>query len=142
MSLIIQRIKKAKFNLLKEALPISSKSSTQLTKTLAGLMQSSISLRMKSIPSGATNIGVRVRIFGDDNRKIGDFVYDLTAEVHRALSSTGYTGKTIKRDSDISRMKNIETIQVTPVLDLNNPKAKVFFSQNYLERMLKLKKEM
>ena len=39
--------------------------------------------------------------------QINDNVYDLTPEIYKALSYTGYTGKTMKNENDILMMNNI-----------------------------------
>ena len=48
---------------------------------------------------------------GTNTIKINNIVYDLTTEIHRALSSTGYDGKNTKQESDFillnNNMKNI-----------------------------------
>ena len=51
--------------------------------------------------------GIPVLIFGGDSMKIKDNVYEITPEIHKALSSTGYTGKTMTSENDILMMNNI-----------------------------------
>ena len=51
-----------------------------------------------------------VLIFGGDSWKTGDNVYEVTPEIHKihkALSSTGYTGETMKNENHILTMINI-----------------------------------
>ena len=45
-------------------------------------------------------------ILGDDSWKTGDNVYEIPPEIHKALSSTGYTGETMKNENDILLMNN------------------------------------
>ena len=40
--------------------------------------------------------------------KIRDSAFNKTPETHSALSSTGYTGETMRKDSDLSPMNNFE----------------------------------
>ena len=79
-----------------------------MTKTLGRLMSSSNSLRIKPSPYGATNLGVPIITLGGDRIQIKDNIYDLTPEIYKALSYTGYTGNTMKDDADILMMKNIK----------------------------------
>ena len=44
---------------------------------------------------------VPIRTMGSVVMKLGDKEYDSNPEIHKALSSTGCTGKTMKKDSDI-----------------------------------------
>ena len=89
------------------ALPNSSIFSDQMTKTLGRLMSSANSLKIKSTPSGATILGVPFNTFGGDRIQIKDNIYDLTPEIYKALSYTGYDGKTMKKENDILMLNNI-----------------------------------
>ena len=89
------------------ALPNSSMFSDQMTKTLGRLMSSSNSLKIKSTPSGATILGVPIYALGGDRLQIKDNVYDLTPEIYKALSYTGYTGENLKNENDILMLYNI-----------------------------------
>ena len=89
------------------ALPNSSMFSDQMTKTLRRLMSSLNSLKIKASPSGPTILGVPINTLGGDRIQIKDNIYDLTPEIYKALSDTGYTGKTMKNESDILMMDNI-----------------------------------
>ena len=51
--------------------------------------------------SGATINGVPVYTMGSNLIKANDNVYDLTDEIHKALSSTGYSDETMKKESDL-----------------------------------------
>ena len=61
---------------------------------------------MKLTPSGLTIIGVPVYTMGSNLIKGNDNVYDLTDEIHKALSSTGYSDKTMKKESDLCLNNN------------------------------------
>ena len=69
-------------------------------------MTSSHSLINKSTPTGATIDGVPIYTIGSNPIKISDNVYDSTPQIHKALLSTGYTGKFMKKLTDFSMMKN------------------------------------
>ena len=83
------------------ALPNSSMFSDQMTKILGRLMSSANSLKIKSTPSGATILGVPINTLGGDRIQIKDNIYDLTPEIYKVLSYTGYTGNTMKNEADI-----------------------------------------
>ena len=78
-----------------------------MTKTLGSLMSSSNSLRIKA-SSGPTILGVPIYTLGGDKLRIGDNDYELTPEFYKALSYTGYTGKTMKNENDFLMMDNIK----------------------------------
>ena len=89
------------------ALPNSSIFSESMSKTLGRLMCSLDSLKKKPSPSGATILGVPIYTLGGDKLRIRDNVYELTPEIYKALSDTGYTGKNMKNENDILMMYNI-----------------------------------
>ena len=89
------------------ALPNSSMFSDQMTKTLGRLMSSLNSLKIIASTSGPTILGVPIYTLGGDRIQIKDNIYDLTPEIYKALSDTGYTGKTMRSESDILMMNNI-----------------------------------
>ena len=89
------------------ALPNSSIFSGLMTKTLGRLMFNANSLRIKSSPSGASSLGVPIYTPGGDPLRIRDNDYELTPEICKALSCTGYTGKTMKNENYILLMYNI-----------------------------------
>ena len=74
---------------------------------LGSLMSSSNSLKMKSSHSGATILGVPINTLAGDKLRIRDNDYELTPEVSKALSYTGYTVKTMRNEDDILMMYNI-----------------------------------
>ena len=92
-----------------KALANSSMFSDQMTKTLGRLMSSSNSLKIPQSTSGATILGVPINTLGGDRIQIKDNIYDLTPEIYKALSYTGYTGNTMKNKADILMMKNIKS---------------------------------
>ena len=65
------------------------------------------SLKIKHSPSGATVLGVPIITLGGDKLRIRGNDYELTPEIYKALSYTGYTGNTMKKESDILMMNNI-----------------------------------
>ena len=89
------------------ALPNSSMFSEQMTKILGRLMSSLNSLKIIASPSGPTILGIPFYTLGGDRMQIKDNIYDLTPEIYKALSDTGYTGKTMKNENDILMMINI-----------------------------------
>ena len=89
------------------ALPNSSIFSDLMTKTLGLLMSSPNSLRIKPSPSGPTILGVPIYTLGGDKLRIRDNDYELTPEIYKALSYTGYTGETMNNEKDILMMNNI-----------------------------------
>ena len=61
-------------------------------------MKSRNSLRIEQDETGKANLlGVFFQILVGDKIKLRDNVFELTDEIHKALSSTGYTGKNMKR---------------------------------------------
>ena len=89
------------------ALPNSSIFSDLRTKTLRNLMSVSYSLKIISSPSGATIFGVPIYTLGGDKLRKRDNDYEKTPKIHKALSYTGYTSKTMKNENDILMMNNI-----------------------------------
>ena len=81
--------------------------SDKMTKTLGRLMSSANSLKIKASPSGPTILGVPIYTLGGDRIQIKDNIYDLTPEIYKALSYTGYDGKTMKNENDILMLNNI-----------------------------------
>ena len=111
------------------ALPNSSIFSDQMTKTLGRLMSSANSLKIKSTPSGATILGVPINTLGGDRIQIRDNVYDLTPEIYKTLSYTGYTGKNLKNENDILMLyKIVSDIGYTGIGDIKS-KRKIFLTE-------------
>ena len=120
------------------ALPNSSIFSDQMTKTLGRLMSSANSLKINSTPSGATILGVPIITLGGDRIQIKDNIYDLTPEIYKALSFTGYEGKNLKNDNDILMLYNIiNDLGYTGIGD-NKSKRKTFL----IEKLPKLVEEI
>ena len=90
-----------------KALPNSSNFSDLMTKSLGSLMSSANSLRIKPSPSGASIPGVPINTLGGDKLRIRDNDYEITPEIYKAVSYTGYTGKCMKNETDILIMNNI-----------------------------------
>ena len=111
------------------ALPNSSIFSDQMTKTLGRLMSSANSLKITSSPSGASILGVPIYTLGGDRLEIKDNVYDLTPEMYKALSYTGYTGENLKNENDILMLYNlVRDIGYTGIGD-NKSKRKLFLTE-------------
>ena len=111
------------------ALPNSSIFSDQMTKTLGRLMSSANSLKINSTPSGATILGVPIFTLGGDRIQIKDNVYDLTSEIYKTLSYTGYEGKNLKNENDILMLYNIiNDLGYTGIGD-NKSKRKLFLTE-------------
>ena len=111
------------------ALPNSSIFSDQMTKTLGRLMSSANSLKITSSPSGASILGVPVYTLGGDRIQIKDNIYDLTPEIYKALSYTGYTGENLKNENDILMLYNIVSdIGYTGTGDIKS-KRKIFLTE-------------
>ena len=90
-------------------------------------MSSSSSLKIKSSPSGATILGVPIYTLGGDKLRIRDNVYELTPEIYKALSYTGYTGKSMQNENDISMLNNIiGDLGYTVVGDRDSKRKRIF----------------
>ena len=115
------------------ALPNSSMFSDQMTKTLGRLMSSANSLKIIATPSGPTILGVPIFTLGGDRIQIKDNVYDLTPEIYKALSYTGYEGKTMKNENDILMLNNIiRDLGYTGIGDIKS-KRKIFLTEKLPE---------
>ena len=109
-------------------LPNSSIFSDLLTKTLGRLMCRANSLRIKSSRSGASILGVPLNTMGGDRIQMNDIIYDITREVHKALSSTTYNGKTMKIENDILTMNNMINDLGYTVIGDKKSNRKTFFT--------------
>ena len=81
-----------------QALPNISVFSELMTETLGSVFTSSSSLDMKSFPSGERSNGVPIYTMGGATIRIFENVYELTPEIRKALSSTAYTGRSLKKN--------------------------------------------
>ena len=64
---------------------------------------------------------------GGDSWKIGDNVYEITPEIHKALSSTLYTGEIMKNENDILMLNNIlRDVKYTGVGDRQSNRKNFF----------------
>ena len=90
-----------------KALPNSSIFNESMAKTLGRLMSSPNCLQIKASSSGPTTLEVPIYTLGGDKLRIRGNDYDLIPEIYKALSFTGYTGKSMKNASDILMMKII-----------------------------------
>ena len=112
-----------------KALPNSLIFSDSMREMIGSLMRSKNSLRFTQDESrGANILGVPIQISGTDTKKINEKIYELTPEIYKALSDTGYTGKTMKNEIDILMMiNNIRDIGYTGREDRPS-KRKTFFT--------------
>ena len=111
------------------ALPNTSIFSDQMTKTLVRLMSSANSVKIISTPSGASFLGVPINTLGGDRIQIKHNIYDLTPEIYKALSYTGYTGEILKNENDILMLYNIVSdIGYTGIGDIKS-KRKIFLTE-------------
>ena len=101
-----------------------------MTKTLSSRTSSSNSLNIKSSPSGATFLSVPIyTTLGGDKLSISDNDYQLTPEIYKALSYTGYIGKTMKNENDILMMNNIINDLGNTGIGDRDSKRKTFFTK-------------
>ena len=120
------------------ALPNSSLFSDQMSKTLGRLMSSANSLRITPSTSGAKILGVTINTLGGDRIQIKHNIYDLTPEIYKALSYTGYNGENLKNEDDILMLYNIiRDIGYTGIGD-NKSQRKKFL----IEKLPKLVEEI
>ena len=123
-------IKESNSEKIIKALPNSSQFSDSMRQMLGSLMNSKNSLKITQDESGRANIlGVPIQISGADTIKINEKIYELTSEIYNALSDTGYTGKTMKNESDILMMYNIIRDLGYTGDDDRNSKRKLFFTK-------------
>ena len=123
-------IKESNSEKIIKALPNSSQFSDSMREMIGSLMRSKNSLRITQDESGRANIlGVPIQISGADTIKINENIYELTPEIYNALSDTGYTGKTMKNESDILMMNNIIRDLRYTGDDDRNSKRKLFFTK-------------
>ena len=72
-----------------------------LQETLKSLAKASNSLKLNQDKEGNLNIlGVPVISVSGDKIQIYDKIYEFTPEIHKALSQTSYTGKSMKIEND------------------------------------------
>ena len=91
-----------------KSLPNSSNFSISMRQMLGSLMNSHNSLKIiQDEFRQAKILGVAIQISGADTIKINEKIYVSTPEICKALSSTSYTGKTMKNEHDILMMNNI-----------------------------------
>ena len=100
-----------------------------MTNTLRRSMSSANSLKIKSTPSGGTILGVPINTLGGDRIQVKDNICDLTPEIYKALSYTGYSGKNLKNENDILMLYNImKGLRYTGRGDIKT-KRKTFLSE-------------
>ena len=122
------KIKESNSKIDLEALPNSSNFSNSMREMIGSLMRSKNSLRITQDESHRANIlGVPIQISGADTIKINENIYELTPEIYKALSDTGYTGKDMKNEYDILMMNNIIRDLGYTGRDDRDSKRKTFF---------------
>ena len=122
------KIKESNSKIDLEALPNSSNFSNSMREMIGSLMRSKNSLKITQDESHRANIlGVPIQISGADTIKINENIYELTPEIYKALSDTGYTGKDMKNESDILMMNNIIRDLRYTGRDDRDSKRKTFF---------------
>ena len=90
-------------------------------------MSSLNSLKIKPPPSSATILGVPIYTLGVDKLRKRDNVYELTPEIYKALSHTGYTGKNMKNENDILMIYSIiNDLGYTGIGDKPSKRKKIF----------------
>ena len=111
-----------------KALPNNSKFSISMRQMIGSLMNSRNSLKITQDESGRANIlGVPILISEGNTIKINERDYELTPEIHKALTYTTYTGNSMKDENDILIKFNIITdLGYTGVGDRDS-KRKTFF---------------
>ena len=113
-----------------KALPNNSQFSDSMRQMIGSLMNSKNSVKITQDESGKANIlGVPIQISGADTIKINENIYELTPEIYNALSGTGYTGKTMRNESDILMINNIIRDLGYTGYDDRNSKRKMFFTK-------------
>ena len=78
-----------------------------MTNTIGRPVSSSNSLRIKASPSAPTILRAPIHTIDGDKLRICDNDYELPPETYKALSYTGFTGKSMKNETDILMMNII-----------------------------------
>ena len=79
-----------------------------MRQMLGSLKNSHNSLGFTQDESGqANNLGIPIQISRADTIKINENIYDLTSEIYKALTYTGYTGNTLRNENGILMMNTI-----------------------------------
>ena len=79
-----------------------------MMEILGALMSSKIFSKLtQDASSTASILGTPIISLSGDRIKIRENFSDLTPELYEALSSTGYSGRTMKNEEDILMMYNI-----------------------------------
>ena len=82
--------------------PNSSIYSQLMRETLDSLLRRKNSFKTQQNDSVQARIlGIPIQAVGSDSLKLRETVYEPTPEIHKILSSSGYTGKSMKKESDI-----------------------------------------
>ena len=110
------------------ALPNSSNFSYSMREMIGSIMRSKNSLKISQDESRRANIlGDPIQITGVDKMKIIENICELTPEIYKAQSDTGYTGKSMKNENDILMMNNIiRDLEDTGREDRDSKRKKIF----------------
>ena len=100
-----------------------------MREMIGSLMNSQNSLKISQDESGRANfLGVPIQISEADAKKLNENIYDLTPEIFKALSSTSYTGKTMKNEDDALTVYNIVRRLGYTGVDDKTSNRKTFFA--------------
>ena len=78
-----------------------------LENTFKSLLEAPNSLKINQDNEGNLNIlGLSLLFVGGDKTKVSDNIYEFTREIHKALSNSSYTGKSMKKENDQRSLYN------------------------------------
>ena len=101
-------------------------------------MKSLYFIRVEQHKRGEANFfNVSIASLGGDKAKIRDVVYGITHELYSTLSSTGYTGKHKRSDTDDLIFNNTMNKQGYTGVENKSSKLKHFNTKNFPERVAK-----
>ena len=112
-----------------KTVPNSSKICNSMREMIGSLMISRDSLKNTQDESGGAKfLGVPIQKSEADTIKLNENIYDSNPERCEALSSTTYTGKTMKNEDDILTMYNIVRDLGYTGIDDKKSNRKTFFT--------------
>ena len=84
--------------------------STLLQDTFKSLTETSNSLKLnKDKQDNLSILGVPIKSLGGDQIQVYDNIYEFNPEIHKALSSSSYTGRSMKNENDRRTLYNFLT---------------------------------
>ena len=114
-----------------------------MKSTTGEIISSKKSLKIDEDESGAASIKkIPIQSVGGDSWKIKDNIYKLIPEIHEALSSTRYTGKSMMDDGDTLTLFIILRDIEYRIDGDRHRKRKKDLQKSFLVEMLQLKTEM